>query len=339
MDALANQERLYSEVLSELEDSEGINVTTSGSTGTPKRIFLSKSQLVRSALRTNEFFDIQRQSVLHSAISFEYIGGKMMIVRSVVADCTLSFQSPSLYPIPPSESEVQLMSVVPPQLHHILKRKDDFTNVKNFLVGGSPIDSSLWNRIVESGLRVYESYGMTETASHIAVRKISGDSHNRPPFFPFPGIELSVDDNSCLLIKDGNISVSTNDIVKIEEDGAFYVLGRKDNMIITGGKKILPQQLESLLSEFVDFQGIRFYVDSVPHPVWTNKIVLVLEITSPEQQRKAEDIKSRIYSLKESQIPRWCLPKEIYTTSCFPLTNNGKLKRGDQEFLASLTVF
>lgn len=243
-----------------------------------------------------------------------------MIARSLAADCKLSWQHPSMTPVAPADT-VTLMSVVPAQMLSVINRKEEFRNVGTFLIGGAAISPELWREISNSGLRAYESYGMTETASHIAVRLVVGEAPCESLFYPLPGIDLSLACDGCLIIKDEDVSVKTNDIAEIHADGGFFIKGRKDDMIVTGGKKVLPQDIEAVLSANIDFCGNRFMISSKPHPVWTNEIVLVIE-NSPHDLIPV--IRHNINNLDEMVLPRWQRPKKIITIPSLPLSSSGK---------------
>lgn len=318
MDRVQNLIELFTEAWKEGKD---VTVHTSGSTGMPKDILLTHHQMVRSARRTNKFFGIGQNSHLHSVISFEYIGGKMMIARSIEAGCRLTWQEPSLRPSAPA-SDTSLMSVVPAQMSSILEHENKFKGVNTFLIGGSSVTAELWPRISNSGVRAYESYGMTETASHIALRRVKGNDPSNSPFRPLEGVELSLAVDGCLIIKDEDIELKTNDIVTFTQDGGFFILGRKDDMIVTGGKKVLPQTIEKILAAHIDFKGKKFIIDSRPHPVWSNEIVLKVE--SDNNSNDLSSLQSSIDKIPLSVFPRWQRPKEIIGVENIPLSASGK---------------
>lgn len=307
-----------------------VTVQTSGSTGAPKLISLPYSQLVRSARRTNSFFHVTKNSHLHCAVSFQYIGGKMMIVRSLISGAQLSFSEPSLCPsLPEGDFRIKLMSVVPAQMSFILNHLEKFKRVENFLIGGSNIDSRLWNKIVKSGINAWESYGMTETASHIAIRHIAGSSQSRPNFVPLKGIKLSLEPDGCLSITDRDISIKTNDIAEFGPKGGFKILGRKDDIIISGGLKLNPSELEEKLEKYIG-DLCNFYLSSVPDEIWSSRLVLVA-ISADDNplvnESLIEQIKNRIAEIPEDLYPKRLRPKEIRIATHLPLTSSGKLLR------------
>lgn len=329
------QREHYDKFIEEWKSGDGISARTSGSTGLPKSILLTPSQIKRSASRTNEFFGIGADNHLHTAVSMEYIGGKMMIARSIVADCELSWQEPSMTPLPPASPSVDLMSVTGAQMPSVLDRVKEFKHIKNFLIGGSALSPELWKAISESGITAYESYGMTETASHIALRKISGDSPSEVPFQLLPGISVTLSSDDTLIIHDGEISVETNDVARMTESGGLHILGRRDDMIISGGRKVLPQSIEKIISENLNLEDHPFFIDSLPHPVWGNEIVMVI-LLNPDEKDYVGRLREALDSMDEKTLPRWQRPKKILSADTFPATGSGKLKRGDKVFLSGL---
>lgn len=327
--AMESQKQLLNEFLNEWNKGEGITVRTSGSTGTPKEIVLPHSQLLRSAHRSINFFGITRRSRLHSAMSFKFIGGKMMIARSLVSGCTLTYSEPAVELVPiKGKQPVDLICLVPAQFPHILDNIESYRNIKSFLVGGSAIDDRLWDRIVSSGLNVWESYGMTETATHVAMRRVCNEAYRRPRFVPLPGVEISTGFDDAILIRDAETFVSTTDIGKIYPDKSFEIIGRKDDVIITGGLKVFPMELESKLAPYISSFVQSFYVSWVPDMVWTSRLVLVMV---PSVEQSEEDIKTAVMKslsdVPEDVVPHKLLPKEIRIVSSLPRTESGKLNR------------
>lgn len=328
MDNSEKQTQLLLSFIEEWNSGEGISAFTSGSTGAPKEISLTQQQIVRSAKRTLNFFGISKKNRLHCAISFEFIGGKMMIARSLIAGCRLTFSSPSLAPSPP-DGEVALMSVVAAQMPHILSHREEFATVKAFLIGGSAIDNRLWDRIVASGINAWESYGMTETASHIAIRRIVGNSDRRPRFVALPGIRLSAGPDGCLVITDGDIRVETNDLTRIFPDGSFILTGRKDDVIVSGGLKILAPDVENALRPFMSSGVAQFIIGSLPDEVWTSRLVLVCvpENGIEDYYELKKSLEQSLEFIPEQVLPRKKRPKEVYIMKNLPLTPSGKIKR------------
>ena len=326
------EEQLYREFLEEWNNSDSeVMVQTSGSTGTPKQIRLKKSYMRRSARRTIDFFGLNTDSVILSCMSFKYIGGKMMIVRGLETGCTVLKETPSLEPLKTITTPLSLVALVPVQMEYVLDHLSELPSVKHFLIGGSAVNDNLRKKIIESGISAWESYAMTETASHIAIRKVEYDETGKAkPFYPLEGVHLKSDEHNRLIIKDGDEeTLLTNDIVKFTPDGGFYVKGRFDDMIITGGKKILPQTVEDCLRlQFPELKD--FAVLGLPDDKWGERIVLAI-VTEEKDKcaavQRLENIKRQINCIPENEFPRWMHPKEILSVPFIPLNENGKLSR------------
>lgn len=314
------EEMTYADLRQQWEDdSPCITAYTSGSTGTPKRISLPKDMMRRSAQRTISYFGINAGSRLYSCISPQFIGGKMMLIRALVARCEFEYEQPSNRPqIGECSYGYDLVSVVPSQMRHILQSPQILARVKNFLIGGSAIPPQLRKAIADAGIAAYESYGMTETASHIALRRIGMDDK---PFSVLPGISLSADERGCLVIDmsiDG--TVVTNDIVEFADEAKnkFYILGRVDDVIVTGGMKVHPAQAEKLLSPL--FPDMNICLTSCPDALWGSRVILLVET---ESLADADNIKQRMREL----LPPHCIPKEIIAVKSLPRTSSGKVIR------------
>lgn len=299
-------------------EDDFIRVKTSGSTGTPKWIKLTKAFVKESAERTNSFFNINSGSRLHSCVAADFIGGKMMAVRADISGASFTCETPSNLPLKELKKEdtLDLLAVVPSQMIKLLDEKEDLPKINNIIVGGSSIHPALRVRIAESGFVAYETYGMTETASHIALRRIKREEN---PFELLPGIKIEYGQDNCLRIKFYNgIEVNTNDIVEIISDTQFYVKGRKDNVIISGGKKLNPEELEKRIANFINGE---FYLKGEPDEKWGERLVLVIE--GKREDFDEEIIKKRI----KEELSSWEIPKEIKYQEKLTRTQNGKIKR------------
>lgn len=297
-----------------------IQCRTSGSTGVPSVIELQKEQMRRSALRTCAYFGLDSTSHLHSCIAADFIGGKMMLVRAETIGASFSYETPSNRPLDNySGPAIDLLSVVPSQMLHILDNRYRMPQIRNILIGGAPVSAELRARIAESGYNAFESYGMTETSSHIAIRKIEAEEH---PFRTLDGIRVDTAEHSRLAIHiDGWQDIVTNDVAELYSDREFRILGRADNVIISGGKKIHPEQMERKMASCFSFP---FYISSRPDPKWGERVVMVIATEE-----------SGISGLSDSEIIAECrkvclpyeVPKEVIRIPSLPTTENGKLRR------------
>lgn len=308
-------------------DSDFVVCHTSGSTGIPKEIHLKKEFMRQSARRTNDFFQINSESRLHTCLDFQYIASKMMTVRADMAKCMLTSETASNRPLQEisSDDEISLLSVVPSQMIWILDNIRKLPEINNFLIGGSPIPLMLRRKIALSGINAWESYGMTETASHIALRKVTDDESL--PFHTLDGITVEVNDEGCLVISMPGIdNLTTTDLAEVVSPTEFRIVGRADNCIISGGVKIIPEMLESTLGSFIAFN---YCISSVPDTKWGERLVLVVEKDDVEL---SDDIIKKAVGVRLEQFKKSLglgskAPKEIFLTDHIPLNANGKVDR------------
>lgn len=320
-----------------LNDSDFVMCHTSGSTGTPKEIKLRKDLMRQSAGRTISFFGLGLDSHLHTCLGFQYIASKMMTVRADMAKCLLTSEPPSNKPLEgfSGDKEITLLSVVPSQMLWILDNPDIWSRIKNILIGGSPIPSLIRNMIALSGINAWESYGMTETASHIALRKVTSDE--TVPFTTLPGITVSSGNDGCLVVNiPGMDAVNTTDLAEVISDSEFRILGRSDNCIISGGVKIIPEQIENLLGPFIAYD---YCISSVPDSKWGEKAVLVVESLDCNI---GEEVLKKAVSLRLNQYKKIMnlgvkTPKDVIITKVLPRTDSGKIDRNTLKLMLKKT--
>ncbi|MDP2115381.1 MAG: AMP-binding protein [Bacteroidota bacterium] len=301
-------------------DSDFILAQTSGSTGEPKPIELPKSVMIKSAERTIEYFGLQKGDRLLLSLPCQYIAGKMMVVRAIVGQMDLFTGDPSGdFDILKNEI-FDFGAMVPNQVFKMLEKtsgKKKLENIRNLLIGSSSIPESLETKISLLKSRVVLTYGMTETASHIAIRELSGE--NRSDIYNcLPGISVNTSKNDCLQIHVPELAgpLQTKDIAEIISSTSFRILGRVDDVIISGGMKHFPETIEKKLETAISG---RFVISSLPDEKLNERLVLVIE-------GKQTDIESINQTLKKL-LPPFERPKAILFLEKFPETTTGKLKR------------
>lgn len=306
------EQQLLAQFLTEWRsDRPCITAHTSGSTGTPKPIHLLKSDMSQSAVATCRRFGIDSRSTLGLPLSVNYIAGKMMAVRSLVSGA-------ALVQLPVSNrlelhDRIDLLSVVPSQVPSLLTDVDPAL-VGSVIIGGAPLSPEAETQLVQSGLQAYASYGMTETCSHVALRPVGS-----PLYTAMPDIEFDTDRRGCLVVRSGLMSFGTlvtNDIVRLHDACTFEWLGRYDNVINSGGVKILPEQLESKLQSLVPYP---FYIKAEPNANWGQAVCMVVEC-EPEQLDSVRYAVDAAVSGPER-------PATYIAVSALPRTPNGKIRR------------
>lgn len=303
--------------------SDSMLVQTSGSTGRPKQIELSKEAMRRSAIRSNRYFDIKAGMELLLAMDIRYIGAKMMVIRALLAGAKLSVVPPSSHPLATLTEAPHFLSFVPLQLHHTLqvpRERHLLSQAKSIIIGGGALHPSLEEELLNfPSLSAYATYGMTETISHIALRKLNG-SDARDRFYPLEGVKLSRSEEGQLIIRDtllfpDQAAIVTNDLVELYPDGGFTVEGRADNIINSGGIKISPEQVERQLSQELHMSLACTWV---PDSALGQRMVLVLEGSS---------LPPRLTEKIDQLLPPYHRPKEIRLLPHLPHNANGKLDR------------
>jgi O-succinylbenzoic acid--CoA ligase len=290
------------------DNRDYIEMQTSGTTGTPKLISVSKQAMVESALATGDFFELQPGNAALHCLPVKYVAGKMMLVRAMILGLDLEFVAPSSHPLRNNEIEYDFVAMVPLQAQNSIS---ELKKVKKMIVGGAAINKTLEKHLLKLHNSVFETYGMTETITHIAARKLGEKA-----FTVLPGVTISYDDRNCLVIHAPRISddvIVTNDIVELVNENQFVFLGRMDNVINSGGIKLIPEQIEEKLSHKI-LQ--RFFIASKADPELGEKVILVVE---GEKLNFTEDL--------YEGLDKYEKPKEIIFITKFKETGTGKFMR------------
>lgn len=293
---------------------------TSGSTGDPKPIKLPKSVMIRSAERTIEYFGLQAGNQLLLSLPCRYIAGKMMVVRAIVGQMNLIAVDPVTdFDFLQTES-FDFGAMVPNQLFKLLEQssgKLKVQNIHNLLIGGSAISSAMEEKINLLPSRVVSTYGMTETASHIAIRELSGTLKSEW-YRCLPGISVSLNENDCLQVHlpEFGEPLPTNDLAELQSDTSFRILGRADSVIISGGIKYSPEALERKLGGLINR---RLVISSVADERLGERLVLVIEGASFDTNSLKQQM-AEVFTSYEC-------PKFVFFIDQFPETSSGKIIR------------
>lgn len=295
------------------DDSDYITAHTSGSTGKPKEIRLAKQAMLNSARMTNEFFGLDNSNTALLCLPASYIAGKMMLVRALVGGFNLLTVEPKSNPFENIEIEIDFCAITPYQLIHsanCLKAR----KIKKIIVGGGAVNSKLEELASDIPAELYETYGMTETCSHIALRRFNGV--DKSSFFSvLNDVAVRTDNRGCLVVNAPHLvneEIITNDIVELIDEKAFCWLGRFDAVINSAGVKIHPEQVEKKLEGIINSN---YFIASIPDLLLENKVVLIIE---SEQLSQVDEtvLKDKIdILLTKYEVPKhlFYLPKFVYS--------------------------
>ncbi|WP_437372170.1 AMP-binding protein [Maribacter litoralis] len=299
-----------------IDDSQTLFVKTSGSTGQPKTISLKKEHMINSALATGSYFNLKPKSTALLCLPASYIAGKMMLVRAMVLGLNIHFLPPSSYPLEGVKDSFDFGAMVPLQVGNSLSK---LHQVHKLIIGGAPISISIREELKGVDNSSYETYGMTETITHIAIKPLNNKEVKDTPFSVLPNVELTTDDRGCLVINAPKITdeiVRTNDVIELVSNSEFKWLGRIDNVINSGGVKLHPEHIEKVISKYIDTP---FFVTGLPDEELGQKIVLVAENTTKQKIQKIIDF---ITDFKKFEKP-----KAILVSKEFQRTESGKVQR------------
>jgi len=292
-----------------LDDTEHLELQTSGSTGHPKKITLPKNVLQQSALATLAAFNLEEENNAFLFLPCSFIGGKMMVIRTLVGGLHLHLAEPKLA-LPQLQRDFDFVALTPMQASNSLLQLNCF---KRVLLGGGPVHAGLMQKLQSIEADVYHSYGMTETASHIALRKLNGADSNED-FVALKGVSFRVDNRNCLQI-DAPLwdakKLQTNDVVELKNARVFVWKGRTDNVINSGGVKIYPEEIEKVLEQQID---AAFFIGAMPDAKSGEKLVLFIEGAAS-------------YQLDFNALSKLQRPKQVIFLPQFEYTETNKINR------------
>ena len=308
-----------------------IQVKTSGSTGTPKEMLVKKEQMMNSARLTCDFLGLNSGDTALLCMPLQYIAGKMMVVRSLVANLELVVCEPSGHPLADIDKPLRFAAMIPLQVYNSLQSPEERRRLEQIdilIIGGGAIDMQLEKAIQELPGAVYSTYGMTETLSHIAMRRLNGPTASCF-YTPFDNVKLSLSEEETLVIDAPSVSdqlLVTNDIAELKPDGSFRIIGRKDNVIVSGGIKMQIENMENKLRSVISFN---FAITAVPDPKFGEAVVLLINSN--------HEI-SEVRNLLHGNLPKYQQPKFIIPVKNIPHTETGKINRAECRRLASESI-
>ncbi len=293
-----------------LSGNDEMMLQTSGSTGKPKQIAVKKDWMKNSARLTGKTFGLNEGDSVLLCIPMKYVAAKMMVVRALELELDLKVVEPSSTPMEKIEGEIDFAAMVPLQLEKSLSKID---KVKTLIVGGSPIHPKLIYRLQSIPTQIIETYSMAETLTHVAIKPLNG-SNRSDVFHALDGVCFTVDDRGCLVVHAPAVnpeSIITNDRVELVDDTSFRWLGRMDNVINSGGIKIIPEAVEAKLAEVIPDR--RFFIAGMSDESLGEKVILVVEGTAME--------------ISFASLDKYERPLDVYFLLNFKLTDTGKIDR------------
>jgi len=309
-----------------LNKEDYLYVTTSGSTGKPKQVKLMKQAMVNSAISTGDFFGLEPGDKAIDCLPSHFIAGKMMLIRAMILGLEIDCVEPSAHPIFDYEKRYQFCAMIPLQLKNTL---DYAFNIETMIIGGSKVTKPLQDRIATKPNRFFETYGMTETITHVGVKRLQSKEYSGQDYFhALPNVSFSKDERDCLVIHAPHLideDLVTNDIVALKDAQSFQWKGRFDNVINSAGLKLFPEQIEDKLQPFITR---RYIIGGMDDEVLGEKMVLVIE----DLDFDTEGLLSQLD--EDKSFTKFEIPKAVYKVGHFVETINGKVKRDETLQLA-----
>ena len=318
-------------------DSPTVLVHTSGSTGKPKPMLVEKRRMQASARITCRFLGLHEGDTALLCMPLDYIAGKMMVVRALTCGLQLVSVPPSSHPLAtshlsPFPSRLDFAAMVPLQVWNSLQVPEErhrLMHIRHLIIGGGAIDQALASQLADFPHQVWSTYGMTETLSHIALRRLNGPEAS-DWYTPFDGVALSLTDEGCLVISAPAVHegpLVTNDIAELSAPAPtssprrFRILGRKDNVVCSGGIKIQIEEVERLLRPHLH---VPYMITKAPDEKLGEQVVLLTE------SKTVGDV----LALCRLHLPKYWVPRRILSVDRLPLTETGKPARHEAERMA-----
>lgn len=311
------------------DESPYVRVQTSGSTGAPKPMLVEKRRMLASARITCDFLGLKPGDTALLCMSLDYIAGKMMVVRSIERGLKLITIAPSGHPLANNSkfsilnSQFSFSAMVPMQVYNTLQvpeEKERLKQIRHLIIGGGAIDEAMEAELRHFPNAVWSTYGMTETLSHIALRRLNGPEAS-DWYTPFPSVTISQNADGCLVIDAPEVCsepLITNDIVEVDSS-RFRILGRKDNVICSGGIKIQIEEVERQLKPHL---SAPYLITKRPDEKFGEVAVLLTEGAIEDARQVCERV-----------LPKYHQPKDYLHVAQIPFTETGKPARKKAEFL------
>lgn len=323
-------EDIYQFLENWFSNDDSIVVQTSGSTGKPKPISIKKEFVINSAKATGLYFNLSENTTALLCLPIEYIAGKLMLIRALTLGWHLDVVEVNSNPLETIDKKYDFSAMVPLQVENSLSK---LNFIQKLIVGGGVVSNSLQEKLQEISTDVFATYGMTETITHIAVKKLNNfislkeksfiknenaslKKARKDEFYSIlPNVTIYKDERNCLVISAPKVSdkiIFTNDVVNLISDTQFQWLGRFDNVINSGGVKLHPEKIEEKLSKIIKN---RFFVAGIPDEKLGEKLIMLIEGNQQE------------INMDSAQLSKFEIPKQIYFINKFIETETAKIQR------------
>lgn len=285
-----------------------VTVTTSGSTGIPKPIALDKNHMINSAIATGNYFSLKSKTKALLCLPVNFIAGKMMLVRAMTLGWCLDIVEATSAPLNEVNKDYDFAAMVPLQVENSFKK---LNQIKLVIIGGGVISSRLQQKLQKLTTNAFATYGMTETITHIAIKKLNNTTTPNTSYEVLPNVNIAIDERNCLVIEATDISdkiIFTNDVVQLTTATSFDWLGRFDHIINSGGIKLQPEIIEKKIKPYLKQ---RFFIAGIPDERLGEKVILIIE------KNTGEFSEDSIQCLNKYEKPKavYYLPRFIETPS------------------------
>ena len=309
-------------------DEPTVLVHTSGSTGKPKPLRVEKLRMAASARITCQFLELHKGDTALLCMPLDYIAGKMVVVRSLVWGLRLVAVEPSGHPLRGLHEAPDFAAMVPLQVYNTMQVPEErarLRQIRHLIIGGGAVSDELVSELSDFPNCVWSTYGMTETLSHIALRRLNGEQASQW-YEPFEGVDVSLNADGCLVINAPAVCaepLTTNDIAEIAVDGRhFRIRGRCDNVVCSGGIKLQIEEIEAKLQPFVD---VPFMITKRSDARLGEMVVMLV----------ASDDTEQLQAVCSAHLTRYEMPRVFVSVDALPMTETGKPARAEAMKIAA----
>ncbi len=299
---------------------------TSGSTGEPRPISFRREQLMASAQLSIEALRLKAGMKVLVCLDARFVAGALMLVRCLVNSMDIILQRPTSHPFSLYSEPVDFVALVPLQVSLLLDENPSLLNRRmTVIIGGAPLKESMVARLQEVQAECYATYGMTETLTHIALRKLNGEGKQHA-FHLLPGVQAKNNEHGCLVISAAHLDtpIVTHDLAEWTDKDSFRILGRSDQVINSGGVKVHPHHVELIIERTIEEQGhlFRFFVAGRPDPQLGEHVCLIIE-----GQPLAKAIEGALLGHVNQWLSPYERPRQVIYVPKFIETSTQKIDR------------